>query len=374
MSRRTPLYDLHLELGASLVEYAGWMMPVRYTSDIVEHIAVRKAAGLFDLSHMGEIEVSGREAADALDYALVGALSQLAVGRARYTMICDGDGGVLDDLVVYRLGQLHFLVVSNASNSSGVLEQLLGRSSRFDVTVRDASEEWALIAVQGPASGAILARVTQQQIDGLKYYGIVPAQIAGSPVYLARTGYTGEDGFEVYCHPQLAANIWTTLLAEGHQSGLTLAGLSCRDSLRLEAGMPLYGHELTQAVTPYEAGLGRIVALDKPNFVGRSALLDRERTGPRKALVGIACEARRAPRAGYPLYKPGTNEQVGLVTSGAPSPTLGIGIAMAYVTPKLSAFGTQLEVAIRGAREDAAVVQMPFYKRTHRPITSATTS
>jgi aminomethyltransferase len=274
--RRTPLTAVHEELGATLTDFAGWLMPLRYGSESAEHAAVRGAAGLFDLSHMGEITVTGPGAADALDYALVGRLSALKPGRARYTMIVDEDGGVLDDLVVYRLDDDEFLVVANAANAETVGGLLAARAFGRDATVTDRGDDYALIALQGPRAAAILGPLTDARLEEIKYYAGYPATVAGAAVLLARTGYTGEDGFEVFARPADAAGIWAALSAAGAGHGLVPAGLAARDTLRLEAGMALYGNELGPDVTPFDAGLDRLVRLDKPgDFVGRAALAAR---------------------------------------------------------------------------------------------------
>lgn len=363
--RLTPLHDVHAALGASFTDFAGWQMPVRYGSDTAEHRAVRTTAGLFDLTHMGEIELVGPGAGAALDHALVGRPSAIGVGRARYSMICAEDGGIIDDLVVYRLAEEHYLVVANASNVAVVAPELVARAEGFDVTVTDTSADWALLAVQGPASAEILAGLTELDVPSLKYYAIDAGTLAGIDVLLARTGYTGEDGFEVYCRPDDAAAVWDALSKAGEAHDLVPAGLACRDTLRLEAGMPLYGHELDRDTTPYEANLGRVVVLDKPEgFVGQAALAKRKEEGPRRVLVGLVSTGRRSPRAGYPVVDPASGAEVGIVTSGSPSPTLEKPIAMAYVPPALAAPGTRLQVSLRGTLEDADVVELPFYKRT----------
>ncbi|WP_028659150.1 glycine cleavage system aminomethyltransferase GcvT [Nocardioides insulae] len=360
----TPLHDVHTALGAHLTEFAGWAMPVRYGSETAEHNAVRTAAGLFDLSHMGEIEVTGPEAGRALDRALVGRPSAIGVGRARYSMICAEDGGIIDDLVIYRLAEEHYLVVANASNVDVVHPALVERASGFDAAVRDCSEEWALIAVQGPNSPAIIAALTDLDVPSLKYYAIDAGSLAGIEVRLARTGYTGEDGFEIYCRPADAADVWAALSKAGEEHGLIPAGLACRDTLRLEAGMPLYGNELSRDITPFEAGLGRVVALDKPEgFVGDAALAARKEEGPRSELVGLIPEGRRSPRAGYPVLDPATGAEIGVVTSGSPSPTLGHPVAIAHVRPDLRTPGTRLQISVRGTVVDAEVVPLPFYTR-----------
>ncbi|MBO4205184.1 glycine cleavage system aminomethyltransferase GcvT [Micromonospora echinofusca] len=364
MSKQTPLHDVHRRLGASFTDFAGWSMPVRYSSEIAEHTAVRTAAGLFDLCHMGEIELTGPEAAAALDRALVGHSSKIGVGRARYSMLCDENGGVLDDLVIYRLTEQRFLVVANASNVHGVYAELRERAAGFDTELRDASDEWALIAIQGPASAPVVAKVTDLDVDALKYYAIVGGTLAGREILLARTGYTGEDGFEIYCRPSDAPQVWNDLMQVGTSHGLVPAGLACRDTLRLEAGMPLYGQELSREVTPFEAGLGRVVAFGKDGgFVGDGALSRRRDEGPDRVLVGLASTGRRSPRTGYQVFDPATAEVVGQVTSGALSPTLGFPIAMAYVRVGLDQPGTRLVVDIRGTRHDVDVVALPFYRR-----------
>jgi aminomethyltransferase len=362
--RLTPLHDVHAALGASFTDFAGWQMPVRYGSETAEHRAVRTTAGLFDLTHMGEIELVGPGAGAALDHALVGRPSAIGIGRARYSMICAEDGGIIDDLVVYRLAEEHYLVVANASNVAVVAPELVTRAEAYDVAVTDTSTDWALLAVQGPASAAILAGLTELDVPSLRYYAIDAGTLAGIDVLLARTGYTGEDGFEVYSRPADAAAVWEALSRAGESHGLVPAGLACRDTLRLEAGMPLYGHELDRGTTPYEANLGRVVVLDKPEgFVGQAALAKRKEEGPQRVLVGLVSTGRRSPRAGYPVVDPATGAEVGVVTSGSPSPTLEKPIAMAYVPPALAAPGTRVQVSLRGTLEDADVVELPFYKR-----------
>ncbi|GAA3816609.1 glycine cleavage system aminomethyltransferase GcvT [Streptomyces chiangmaiensis] len=364
--RRTALDALHRSLGATMTDFAGWDMPLRYGSERDEHVAVRTKAGLFDLSHMGEITVTGPEANRLLDHALVGNISSVGVGRARYTMICQEDGGILDDLIVYRLGEQEYMVVANASNAQVVLDALGERAAGFDAVVRDDRDAYALIAVQGPESPGILKSLTDADLDGLKYYAGLPGTVAGVPALIARTGYTGEDGFELFVAPEHAEKLWLALTEAGAPVGLTPCGLSCRDTLRLEAGMPLYGHELTTALTPFDAGLGRVVKFEKEgDFVGRAALLraaERAEQNPPRVLVGLIAEGRRVPRAGYAVVSGG--EVIGEVTSGAPSPTLGKPIAMAYIDAAHSAPGTPgVGVDIRGSHEPYEVVALPFYKR-----------
>jgi aminomethyltransferase len=338
-------------------------MPLKYGSELAEHKAVRTTGGLFDLSHMGEIDLIGPQAARALDYAVVSDLSGLAVGRAKYTMICNDSGGIIDDLIIYRLDDQHYMVVANASNAARVLDELRLRAAGFDVEVRDTRNDWSLLAIQGPRSGAVLGPLTDVDLDALRYYRITAGEVAGCPVRLARTGYTGEDGFEVFCDPRYATTIWQALLQAGADDEVIACGLACRDSLRLEAGMPLYGHELDETLTPFEAGLGRLVALSKSaDFVGREALAERAEHPVAQVRVGLRCEGRRSPRAGYPVLD-ADGQQVGRVTSGAPSPTLGYPIAMAYLDVTHAQVGTAVSVDVRGSRVATQVVTLPFYHR-----------
>ena len=354
---------VHARLGAVMTSFAGWQMPLRYGSELAEHQAVRHAAGLFDLSHMGEIAVRGPGAGAALDYALTGSLAALRVGRARYTMICAEDGGVLDDLVVYRQREEEFLVIANASNTEVVFSALVARSSGFDAAVADATDDYALIAIQGPAAAGILAPLTGLDLDAMKYYSGAFGEVAGHPAWVARTGYTGEDGFEVYVRPGDAVPAWEALSSAGAADGLVPAGLAARDTLRLEAGMPLYGNELGPDLTPFEAGLGRVVKFDKPgDFVGRAALSARAAAGPRQSLVGLTLQSRRVARHGYPVFADG--KEAGTVTSGAPSPTLGHPIAMAYLAADTDARDAVLTVGIRGEAVPAQLTDLPFYSRS----------
>jgi aminomethyltransferase len=364
--RLTALDAVHRSLGATMTDFAGWDMPLRYASERDEHNAVRTRAGLFDLSHMGEITVTGPQAAACLNFSLVGNIATIGVGRARYTMICQEDGGILDDLIVYRLGESEYMVVANASNAQTVLDVITARADGFDAEVRDDRDAYALLAIQGPESPGILASLTDADLDGLKYYAGLPGTVAGVPALIARTGYTGEDGFELFVEPQYAEKLWQALTEAGAPVGLVPCGLSCRDTLRLEAGMPLYGHELTTGLTPFDAGLGRVVKFEKAgDFVGREALsaaAERAATNPPRKLVGLIAAGRRVPRAGMAVVAGG--EVIGEVTSGAPSPTLGRPIAMAYVDAAHAAPGTEgVCVDIRGAHEAYEVVALPFYKR-----------
>lgn len=365
-SPASPLLAEHRSLGAHFTDFAGWQMPLKYSSELTEHHAVRSTAGLFDLSHMGEILIEGAQAGALLDFALVGEMSKVAVGRAKYSLLCDTAGGVIDDLVVYRLAEDRLLVVANAANAGVVAAEFAHRAEGFDAVVDDQSDDTALVAVQGPLSQQIVCGLAAAEqissVESLKYYSSTTATVAGIDVLVARTGYTGEDGFELYVANAHAPRLWQALLAATTERGGTAAGLACRDTLRLEAGMALYGHELSRATTPFEAGLGRVVKLDK-EFVGRSALMQAHDTPVSRKLVGLVGAGRRAARAGYPVYD-NTGATIGVVTSGALSPTLGHPIALAYVDAACSDAGTTLEVDIRGARQPFTVVPTPFYRRS----------
>jgi aminomethyltransferase len=358
----TPLADRHQALGARIVEFGGWLMPLQYAGIIEEHRAVRSRAGLFDLSHMGELFVEGSEAAAALGYALTTEPAGLKVGRAQYSMICFPDGGILDDLIVYRLGEERFMVVANASNATAVSDALAARLAGRHVVLDDRSLATALVAIQGPLAAAILAPLTDMALSDMPYYGIAEGNVAGVPALIARTGYTGEDGFEVIVDVAAAGRVWDALLEVGQPMGAVPVGLGARDTLRLEAGMPLYGNELGPDTTPFEARLGRVVKLAKDgDFVGRAALEKASAEGPRKLLVGLVVRGRGIARHGYDVFV--GDRPIGVVTSGTQSPTLGQPIAMAYVTPSEAEPGTIVDVGIRDQRVPAEVVPMPFYQR-----------
>lgn len=363
----SPLLAEHWALNAHFTDFAGWQMPLKYESELVEHRSVRSTAGLFDLSHMGEILIEGEQVDAMLDYALVGEFSKVAVGRAKYSLLCNNGGKVIDDLVVYRLSEGRFLVVANVSNASTVARELKKRAEGFAVDVDDRSSEIALIAVQGPKSQDIITDLvsrTQVALVGeLKYYASAPAVIAGIDVLLARTGYTGEDGFELYVTNGEAVPLWRELLAVSTARNGAAAGLACRDSLRLEAGMALYGHELTLDTNPFEAGPGRVVKLGKA-LVGREALANTASEPINRTLTGIVGGGKRAARAGYTVYDTAGRQSVGTVTSGALSPTLGYPIALAFLDTALGEPGTELSVDIRGKKEPFTVVPPPFYRRS----------
>ena len=366
--RSTALLDVHRALGARLIEFGGWLMPVQYGGILEEHRAVRERAGLFDLSHMGELFVEGPDAGDALAAAVVSDPRTLAVGRAQYSMIVAADGGVIDDLIVYRLGLSRFLVVANAGNAATVSDALADRLGGWKAVLDDRSLATSLVAIQGPLAASILAPLTTVDLAGLKCYAIAEGEVAGLPALVARTGYTGEDGFEVFVDWARGPDAWTALAEAGRSAGVVPVGLGARDTLRLEAGMPLYGNELDRATNPFEAGLGRVVKLEKTgDFVGRAALEKVSREGIDKRLVGLVVRGRGIARHGYPVDAGA--RRTGIVTSGTQSPSLGVPIAMAYVAPADGEPGTMLDVEVREQRVAAEVVALPFYKR-QRPQTA----
>ncbi|MEX0630528.1 MAG: glycine cleavage system aminomethyltransferase GcvT [Chloroflexota bacterium] len=374
--RRTPLDAVHRALGARMVAFAGYEMPIRYTSELEEHRTVRSAVGLFDLSHMGEIRLAGPDALAFARFALVSDPGTLEPGQAQYSMLCAPDGGVIDDVIVYRTDP-SYLVVCNAANRDAVVRHLAGllADEKFNVEVEDRSDRTALIAPQGPRAAELLAGLTDVDLGPIGRYRSALGQVADVPCLVARTGYTGEDGFELFCAAQDAQLLWEAVFQAGGRFGLLPCGLASRDTLRLEAGMPLYGNELGRDVNPYEANLGRVVKLDKGDFVGRAALADIERQGPRRRLVGLVMQDEGIARHGYPVVeaagaRPPTD--IGVVTSGSFSPTLGQRIAMALIRSDAAEIGRGVAVMIRDRPCRAEQVKLPFYRRP-RPIEERTT-
>jgi aminomethyltransferase len=361
--RQTPLHDLHVALGARMVPFAGYEMPVQYTSIIEEHRTVRSAVGLFDLSHMGEIDVRGRRAVEFLGRAIVSDPSTLTDGQAQYSMLCQEDGGIIDDLIVYRLGEERFMVVCNAANRDAVVAHLAGLHAHDgqDVELDDRSDVVGLVAPQGPAAASVLSGLTDVDLDALENYHAATGSVAGTPAIVARTGYTGEDGFELFCDAGRIREVWEAVATAGGAAGLRPSGLGARDTLRLEAGMPLYGNELDRETNPFEAALGRVVKLEKGDFVGREALEAVKEAGPARKLVGLQMVDNAIPRTGYEVRAAGAS--VGRVTSGTLSPTLGTKIAMARVAAETAGVGNEFEVVVRDRPYRAEQVKLPFYRR-----------
>jgi aminomethyltransferase len=358
--KRTPLYGEHRRLDGKMVSFAGYEMPVQYPTGIVgEHQAVRKQAGLFDVSHMGEIELRGDRALELLQYVTTNDASKLEVGQAQYTVLCQEDGAVIDDCLVYRLAD-RYMIVANAANKEKVLDWIQKFAGRFDVEIVDRSDELALLAIQGPAAERILQRLTETDLSPLGYYHVVEAEVDGHQALVSRTGYTGEDGFEIYLLNDAAVPVWRRLLEIGAEDGLIPAGLGARDSLRLEMGYVLYGNDLDENHTPLEAGLGWVVKFDKGDFLGRAALQRQKEEGIRERLVGFKLRDRAFPRHAYEVRYNG--ESAGEVTSGILSPSLDQGIGLAYVAAEAAKPGTAIEIIIRNRPMAAEVVRPPFYK------------
>ncbi|CAA9312706.1 MAG: Aminomethyltransferase (glycine cleavage system T protein) [uncultured Gemmatimonadaceae bacterium] len=357
--KRTPLYDVHQRLGAKLVPFAGYEMPVQYPSGITaEHRAVRERAGLFDVSHMGEFIVRGPGALDFVNYVTTNNVGALAVGQVQYSAILNERGTFEDDCLVYRFAD-RVMIVVNASNAAKDLAHIARYQGRFDCTVEDASDRIALLALQGPEAARVLARLTSVDLAAIRYYYFAEGTVAGVPdVIVSRTGYTGEDGFELYFDAERAVELWEALVAD---PAVVPAGLGSRDSLRLEMGMALYGNDIDEHVTPYEAGLGWVVKLQKGDFVGREALVAQKERGVERRLVGFTTGERSFPRQGYPVYHGGVRHAE--VRSGTLSPTLGTPIGTCYLPPDAAVEGTEFEIEIRGKRVPARVVKTPFYKR-----------
>ncbi|GAC1447315.1 MAG: glycine cleavage system aminomethyltransferase GcvT [Ktedonobacteraceae bacterium] len=360
--KRTPLYEQHRSVGARLVEFGGWEMPVQYSSILDEHHAVRARAGLFDVSHMGEFKVEGRDAQAFLQYLLPNDIARLALQQTLYTQLCLPNGNVIDDLLVYHLAKEHYMLVVNAGNISKDLAWVQGQAQHFqDVTVSDQSDTTALLALQGPLAQQILQPLTQVDLKALRYYRFVADVVDGVNCIISRTGYTGEDGFELYCAAADVLKLWNDLLHAGKPHGLVPAGLGARDTLRLEAGLCLYGHELDEQTNPLEARLGWTVKFNKGNFIGREALQPLKERGPQRLLVGLELLERGVLRGGYPIFVQG--QQVGSLTSGGPGPTVHKHIGMGFVEAAHAVAGKQVEVEIRGKRIAAQIVPLPFYKR-----------
>ena len=357
--KRTPLYQRHVAVGGKIVPFAGFEMPVQYQTGIIaEHTAVRETAGLFDVSHMGEFIVRGPQALDLVQYVTVNDASKIEVGQAQYSAMCLESGGIIDDLLIYRFAD-RFMLVVNAANRAKDLEWIRQHADTFDVELEDASEVTALIALQGPAAREILQPLTKPDVNSIEYYRFSEGEVANVPAVISGTGYTGEDGFELYTAAEDAPKVWDALLRTGSSHGLIPAGLGARDSLRLEMGYSLYGNDLDENHTTFESGLGWITKLDKDNFVGRDALIAQKENGVARRLVGMKLEGRAFPRPGYPIVLNG--EAVGQITSGTMSPSLGVGIALGYVPSEMARIDTVLQIDVRGRLADGRVQRPPFY-------------
>jgi aminomethyltransferase len=358
--KRTPLFEEHRRLGGKLVPFAGYEMPVQYPAGIIaEHQAVRRAAGMFDVSHMGELDVSGGDALGFVQYVTTNDAAKLAVGQAQYSALCREDGGILDDCIVYRFPDRYMIVV-NASNIDRDRDWISRHADRFSTTVSDRSEETGLIALQGPSAQAILTRLTDADLEAIRYYHFAEGRVAGVDAVISRTGYTGEDGFELYLPAARTLEVWQRLLEAGTPHGLLPAGLGARDSLRLEMGYALYGNDMDERRTPLEAGLAWITKLDKGDFIGRDAIARQKEEGVRERLVGFICSERGFPRHGYEVRIDG--RPAGTVTSGGVSPMLQQGVGMCYVPAASSKPGTRIDIMVRDRPIPAEIVRPPFYR------------
>jgi aminomethyltransferase len=360
MALRTPLYETHSKAGARLVEFAGWDMPVQYAGVLAEHEAVRTRVGLFDVSHMGEVVFRGARALEALNRLFTNDLARVVDGQAQYGCLCREEGGIVDDVVVYRRAANDLLVCVNAANRRKDFEWLAAGAGG-GVDVKDESDAWAQLALQGPLAAQLLQRLTNANLSALRSYRFARGEVVGVPCLVARTGYTGEDGFEIFCPPGEAVKIWDELMEAGRHEKIVPCGLGARDSLRLEMAYRLYGADMDERTTPLEAGLGWVVKLDKGDFVGRHAIVRQKEQGVGRKLVGLVLAEPGIARHGYPVLQGGN--RVGEVTSGTRSPTLGTSIGLAYVPPALAAEGSTFAVEIRGRPTAARAVKTPFYTR-----------
>ncbi|MBM82526.1 MAG: glycine cleavage system protein T [Planctomycetaceae bacterium] len=353
--------DWHVERGAKMAPFGGWDMPIQHTGIVQEHHAVRKACGLFDIAHMGRVFFRGTDACRLLDHLLTNDVSQLQPGQVRYSLVTNHDGFILDDVLVYRLDDGYMLVV-NASNRVKIVDWISEHQAGFDVDVQDKTTDRFMLALQGPKALSLLQSFCETDLSPMPYYSVMTSTVAGKDAIVSRTGYTGEDGFEVIVPANVGLELWQQLVAAGDDIGLVPCGLGCRDTLRLEAAMPLYGHELNEDIDPFTAGLSFAVKLNAADFIGRSALLTAKANPERKKRIGLALAGRRVARDGMEVFS--EDREIGRVTSGTFSPTFEKPVAMAYVSAPAPEVGSQVEVQIRNSREPATVVKLPFYKRS----------
>jgi aminomethyltransferase len=358
--RTTALNSVHRALGAKMVDFGGWDMPVQYSGIIDEHQAVRTGVGVFDVSHMGEIEIRGPEAARLADHATTNNVAKLKTGQAHYSGLLYETGGFVDDILVHKVADDHYFLCVNASNQEKDFEHLRAQN-RFDAAVEFTSERYTQLAIQGPKAGATLQKLTPVDLGTIKYYWFADGSVAGTPARIAHTGYTGEDGFEIYIDPSDSERMWNEVMAAGREFGIKPCGLGARNTLRLESKMALYGHEIDASITPLEADLGWIVKLEKGDFVGREALLKQKTNGLKRGLVGFEMRGRGIGRDGYEVYFDGA--PAGWVTSGSPSPTLNKNIGLCYLPATQAHPGVAIQVMIRNQPVDAITVETPFYKR-----------
>jgi aminomethyltransferase len=358
--RKTALNSVHRRLGAKMVNFGGWDMPLEYSGIIAEHQAVRTRAGLFDVSHMGELEITGPDALKLVQWVSCNNAAKLIVGQAHYSGLMTSCGTFVDDLLVHKFSDTHYLLCVNAGNQDADFQHIVA-NNRFDVAVENAGPRYSQLAIQGPRATEILQKLTPASLDTIRYYHFAFGKVSGVDCLIARTGYTGEDGFEIYFAPAHSDRLWTDLLQAGESAAMIPCGLGARNTLRLEAGMCLYGHEIDDNTTPWEAGLAWICKMEKAPFLGSDALAQQKQAGLPRKLVGFEMLDKRIGRDGYPVLIGG--QDAGRVTSGCPAPFLKKNIGMAYVPPSSNAVGTEIEISIRGQAAPARIVALPFYKR-----------
>ena len=360
--KTTALHALHRRMGAKMVDFGGWDMPLQYSGILDEHRAVRSAAGLFDVSHMGEIEIRGVDATALTDYVTTNAVQKLQPGQAQYSGLLYEHGGFVDDVLVHKIAHDHYFLCVNASNQEKDFEHI-ATANKLQSSVELTSDRYTQFAIQGPRALASLQKLTPADLAAIRYYHFIDGSIAGVPARIARTGYTGEDGFEIYFAPEHSERVWSDILNAGQEFGIKPCGLGARNTLRLEAGMALYGHEIHSTITPFEAALGWIVKLDKGEFIGRSALVRQKEQGITRKLVGFEMTGRGIGRDDYEVFLDGI--PAGWVSSGGPSPTLNKNIGMCYLPSDRAKLGQRIQIVIRNQAVDAVTVAVPFYKRAY---------
>ena len=361
--KRTPLFDEYAKYGGKTIDFGGWELPVQFTSIKEEHDAVRNRAGLFDVSHMGEILVTGPEALDFLQNLLSNDISKIATGQAQYNAMCYENGGVVDDLLTYKLADNHYLLCVNAANIEKDYDWMMENQNQYDVTIDNQSDSYAQIALQGPLAEELLQSLTATDLSAIKYFRFqADVEIAGHKALVSRSGYTGEDGFELYGTPADIKALWDIILEAGKDKGVVPAGLGCRDTLRFEAGLPLYGQELSATISPLEAGIGFAVKLNKDDFIGHEALAEQKEHGLARKIVGIEMIDKGIPRHGYKVFKEG--QEIGEVTTGTQLPSSKRNVGNALIDSQFATIGTELEIEIRGKHLKVVTVETPFYKRS----------
>ncbi len=358
--KRTPLYDVHRRSGARLIDFGGWEMPVQYSGILDEHQTVRRAVGVFDVSHMGEIDIRGPEALQLTEWVTTNAAGRLKTGQVHYSGLLYEHGGFVDDILVHKVAAAHYFLCVNASNQEKDYEHIRSQN-RFNAEVELSSDKYAQIAVQGPKALATVQKLTNLELSGIKYYWFTDGEVSGTPARIARTGYTGEDGFELYIAPSEAPRMWDEIMQAGQEFCIKPCGLGARNTLRLEAKMALYGHEIGPSITPFEADLGWIVKMDKGDFLGKAALTKQTAGGLKRRLVGFEMRGRGIARDGYEVFR--ESQPAGFVTSGGPSPTLNKNIGLCYLPVERAVPGEAIQIQIRGQFADAVTVPTPFYKR-----------